>query len=607
MDMNILKDYQQFTSSETIKESVIDSVRVRYAPSPTGPNHIGGIRTALYNYLFAKKHNGSFILRIEDTDSTRFVPGAEQYIIDSFKWLGLEFDEGPHVGGPYGPYKQSERREIYVKYAQQLIDSGKAYYAFDTAEENDQARAGNVNFAYDAKTRMGMKNSLTLPEDETKRLLKETNNWVIRIKYPDKPTTLIVNDIIRGVVNVKSDTLDDKVIWKKSDELPTYHLANIVDDHLMKISHVIRGEEWLPSAPLHVFLYECFGWTPPIFAHLPLIMKPEGNGKLSKRDGDMGGFPVFPLRWTDPNGNDAKNSTGYKDQGYTPEALINLLAFLGWNPGTNKEVYTLDELIQDFTLERVNKSGARFNPMKAKWFNGQHLKNTDSRLLFDDFKSDLEKRGIHQDDKFILKVLDDNKGKVNFVKDIYDEVKYLFQKPIDFDQKALKKWNSESPFIIGGLVEHFKKLSNWDSKNIQDTFEEYVRNVNIGFGDIAPQLRLLLMGKANGPSLFDIMEMIGKEDTLNRLTDYKLPIVVEKPVEIKPELEVPNIDNNQKVVQLTKELDGLTKSLKSTEGKLSNANFLERAPKEVIDADKKKVEDLKIRIQEIETELQGLN
>jgi len=600
--MDTLKNYHQYKTFKKLNESVSGSVRVRFAPSPTGALHIGGVRTALYNYLFAKKYNGDFILRIEDTDSSRFVSGAEQYIIDSFNWLGIEFDEGPHIGGSYGPYRQSERRDIYIRYAQQLVDDGKAYYAFDTPEEMDIARKDIPNFAYDAKTRMKMKNSLTLPKKEVDYLIKNTDNWVIRIKYPDNPFTIIVQDLIRGTVNVNSSTLDDKVIWKRADELPTYHLANIVDDHLMKITHVIRGEEWLPSAPLHVFLYQSFGWNSPEFAHLPLIMKPEGNGKLSKRDGDMGGFPVFPLKWTDPKGDKTKNSTGYKDQGYLPSALLNILAFLGWNPGTNKEVYTLDELIEDFSLERVNKAGARFNPNKAKWFNGQHLKITDNKLLLDDFKKILEDKGIHKDDNFILKVLDDNKGKVNFIKDLYDEVNYLFQPPTDFDQKALKKWTQEAAILIDGLSKEFEKLNKWYSKYIQNTFEQYVKDSKIRFNDIAPSLRLLLTGKANGPSLFDIMEMIGKDETISRLLNDKLPVTTEY---VKTEQPVNN-QNKQQVEMLTKEIDGIKKSLKSSESKLSNKNFVDRAPADVVEKEKQKVEELKIKLLELEQQLSNL-
>lgn len=600
--MDTLKNYHQYKTFKKLNESVSGSVRVRFAPSPTGALHIGGVRTALYNYLFAKKYNGKFILRIEDTDSSRFVSGAEQYIIDSFNWLGIEFDEGPHIGGSYGPYRQSERRDIYIKYAQQLVDDGKAYYAFDTPEEMDIARKDIPNFAYDAKTRMKMKNSLTLPKEEVDYLIKNTDNWVIRIKYPDNPFTITVQDLIRGTVNVNSSTLDDKVIWKRADELPTYHLANIVDDHLMKITHVIRGEEWLPSAPLHVFLYQSFGWNSPEFAHLPLIMKPEGSGKLSKRDGDMGGFPVFPLKWTDPKGDISKNSSGYKDQGYTPSALINILAFLGWNPGTNKEVYTLDDLIKDFSLERVNKAGARFNPNKAKWFNGQHLKMTDSKLLLDDFKKILEDKGIYKDDNFILKVLDDNKGKVNFIKDLYDEVNYLFQPPTEFDQKVLKKWTQEAAILIDGLAKEFEKLNTWYSKNIQDIFEQYVKDNKIRFSDIAPSLRLLLTGKANGPSLFDIMEMIGKDETISRLLNDKLPVTTEY---VKTEQPVNN-QNKQQVEMLTKEIDGIKKSLKSSESKLSNKNFVDRAPADVVEKEKQKVEELKIKLLELEQQLSNL-
>jgi glutamyl-tRNA synthetase len=354
-----------------INEKIEGPIRVRFAPSPTGALHCGGIRTCLYNYLFAKKNGGKLILRIEDTDTSRFVPGAEKYIEEAFDWVGIEFDESPTKGGPYGPYRQSERKDIYVKYMEELINNGKAYYAFDTAEDLTAVREESANFSYNYETRDSMKNSLTLPEDEVNRLLEENTDWVVRIKYPDTPVDIIVEDIIRGKVSANTGTLDDKVIWKKKDELPTYHLANIVDDHLMKITHVIRGEEWLPSAPLHVYLYQCFGWQHPEFAHLPLILGP--NGKLSKRDGDKYGFPVFPLSWQDPK-DPTKTSMGYREFGWSPEAVVNFLAFIGWNPGTEKEVYTMEELIKDFDLKRVNKAGGKFNKDKADWFNKQHMK-----------------------------------------------------------------------------------------------------------------------------------------------------------------------------------------------------------------------------------------
>ena len=580
-------------------DDVSNSVRTRYAPSPTGPNHIGGVRTALYKYLFAKKHGGKFILRIEDTDSKRFVPGAEEYIIESFKWLGLDFDEGPNVGGSYGPYKQSERKNIYKDYALMLINKGLAYYAFDSSDDLDQARKIDSHFSYDYNSRKSLKNSLTLSQEEVKHLTETSNNWTIRIKYPDQPTTIVVNDIIRGVVKVESDTLDDKVIWKCIDQLPTYHLANIVDDHLMKISHVIRGEEWLPSAPLHVYLYECFDWVPPLFAHLPLILKPEGNGKLSKRDGDLLGFPVFPLEWIDPSGDESKNSKGYRGEGYLPKAVLNFLVFLGWNPGTEKEVYSLDELIQDFSLERVNKGGARFNPTKANWFNAQYLKKTDTELLVDYFKSDLEKRGIYKDDDFIFKVVDKYKGKVDFIKNLYDEVKFIFDKPIDFDKKSLKKWKYNSDKIVKDFVNKLSNLNDWFANDIQNIFNNYTINNNINTNELASVLRLLLTGKASGTSPFDTMEIIGKIDTLDRLTKHNL----------STDTNISNLDNNvdnikkQKINQLSAELDGSKKSLKSTEGKLSNVNFMEKAPKDVVDNEIIKKDELILKISKIEKEL----
>lgn len=600
-----MRKLMDFNHYKLVNESVGSSVRVRFAPSPTGPLHIGGVRTALYNYLFAKKHNGKFILRIEDTDSTRFVPGAEQYIIDSFDWLGLKFDEGPHVGGPYGPYRQSERKDIYRKYAQQLVDNNLAYYAFDTPDELENARNTDKHFAYDFNSRKSMRNSLTLPKDEVDNLLENTNNWTIRIKYPDNPKTLVINDIIRGVVRVKSDTLDDKVIWKSSDQLPTYHLANIVDDHLMKISHVIRGEEWLPSAPLHVYLYECFGWESPIFAHLPLILKPQGNGKLSKRDGDMLGFPVFPLAWTDPNGDDKKSSTGYKSEGYRPEALINILAFLGWNPGTDKEIYSLDELVQDFSLDRVNKSGARFNPAKAKWFNAQYLKITPTIDLLDEFKQDLEDRGIEKSNDFIYNVLDKYKGKVDFVKNLYDEVRYLFEKPTDFDNKSMKKWKQGSDKIISDFVDELKTINDWSIDNIQMTFDKYANDYKVNFNILNSLLRILLTGKASGPFPIEIMEIIGKDDTIDRLTNYKLPNTGNIP---QPISDDDNVDGRtkQRIEQLSAELDGVQRSLSSTEKKLANPNFVERAPSNVVENERTKKTDLELKIFNIKKELEEL-
>jgi glutamyl-tRNA synthetase len=598
--MKILKNYNDFTLNENVKS--IDNVRVRFAPSPSGAAlHCGGIRTALYNYLFAKKYDGKFILRIEDTDRTRFVPTAEKYFTDTFDWLGIEFDESPEKGGPYGPYKQSERTDIYNKYVQELIDNGKAYYAFDTAEELEAARENLPNFSYSFETRNDMKNSLTMDDAEVDRLLEENKDWVIRIKYPDKPVTIEVDDIIRGKVNVNSNTLDDKVIWKKKDELPTYHLANIVDDHLMKISHVIRGEEWLPSAPLHVYLYECFDWTAPQFAHLPLILGPTG-GKLSKRDGDKYGFPVFPLSYSDPK-DPSKIVEGYREAGYTPEAVINLLAFIGWNPGTEKEIYTMEELIKDFDLKRINKAGGKFNPVKAAWFNGQHLKNTPTEKLMESFKEDLAKRGIKKSDDFIYKVIDENKGKVNFIKELYDAVNFLFEKPTTYDEKTMKKWNDKTSDIILGFSEKLAELNTWKENKIHATFEKYVEDNKLKFNDIAPFVRLVVTGLGNGGSLFGIMEMIGKEETLDRLSDLD-----EFTTNIPVSSDKKGIDGptQQRITQLMKEIDLAKASLKSTEGKLANKNFVDRAPAAVVEGEKKKVGELGIKISEMESELKQL-
>lgn len=512
MDLNNLSSFKEF---KKLQESVSGSVRVRFAPSPTGPLHIGGVRTALYNYLFAKKHGGENILRIEDTDSTRFVPGAEKYIIDSLDWLGIKFDEGPGIGGNYGPYRQSERKDIYVKYYKELIDSGKAYYAFDTEDEMNDKRKENAHFSYNSETRNDMNNSLTLSSEEVDKLLKERNNWVVRVKFePNK--TIVVNDIIRGKVSVNTNTLDDKVIYKAKDKLPTYHLANIVDDHLMNITHVIRGEEWLPSAPLHLYLYELFGWDAPQFAHLPLILKPFGNGKLSKRDGDKYGFPVFPMEWK----NEDEKSMGYKEEGYLPESVINILAFLGWNPGTDKEVYTMDELINDFSLSRVQKGGAKFNIDKSKWFNGQHLKNKDNDDIAKELIPYLEEKGISLPYDKVKRLVEIGKGKSNFIKDIYDNVKYLFEKPTEYDKKTLKKkWKEDSPSDMMGLASKFEETNIWERDNIKKSFEEYVNESGKGFGVIMPALRLVITGMGFGPDIFEIMEIIGKEESIERLKD----------------------------------------------------------------------------------------
>lgn len=531
MNLINLTEFEKFT--EMMKESVSGQVRSRFAPSPTGPLHIGGVRTALYNYLFAKKYNGVFYLRIEDTDQGRFVPGAEDYIRKSLEWCGIEPDESPWQGGPYGPYRQSERFDIYPKYAKELVDKGKAYYCFDTPDEIEDMKAkllekGVQSPQYDHKTRMMMRNSLTLSTGEVSDLLSKKVPFVVRIKFPENKS-IVVNDIIRGTVTANSDTLDDKVLFK-SDGLPTYHLANVVDDHLMRTSHVIRGEEWLPSAPLHVFLYESFGWEAPEFAHLALLLAPGGNGKLSKRDGDKYGFPVFPLKWEDPK-DPTKSSTGYKDTGFYPEAFINFLAFLGWNPGTEQEIMSIDELAKSFSLERCSKSGAKFNVDKANWYNGQYLKQKSNEEVVEDIKPLLKARGIDLPDKTIQKMVEMNKGKANFVKDIYNASLYLFEKPTTYDKKvAEKKWNDKSPAMIAGLKDALAGVTNWTSENIQKAHDEFIKANNINFGDLGPALRLVLTGQGFGPNIFDIMEIIGKEGTMDRLTDYPVKVAKKKTV-----------------------------------------------------------------------------
>jgi len=514
MKLNNISTFKEFRK---IKESATESVRVRFAPSPTGPLHIGGVRTALYNYLFAKKNNGKIILRIEDTDQTRFVPGAEDYIIESLVWLGITFDEGPHIGGPYGPYKQSERKNIYVNYYKKLIDNGKAYYAFDTEEEMKKVRAENQYFSYNSETRMSMNNSLTKSDEEVEKLLSERNDWTVRIKF-EPNETIVINDLIRGKVEVNTSTLDDKVLFKAKDNLPTYHLANIIDDHLMKISHVIRGEEWLPSAPLHVYLYESFGWDAPLFAHLPLILKPVGNGKLSKRDGDKYGFPVFPLEWKDPLSDN--KSMGYKEEGYLPEALVNILAFLGWNPGNNKEVYTMSDLINDFSLSRVQKGGAKFNMDKAKWFNKEHLNMVDDDKIAEQLIPYLKEKGIDLPYEKVLKLIKFGKGKSNFVKDIYDNVKYLFEKPTKYDRKTLKKkWKPNSPEMMVKLADKLETIYDWSKDNLKIAFEEFIEENGYNFGIAMPSLRLVLTGSGFGADIFEIMEIIGKTECINRLRE----------------------------------------------------------------------------------------
>lgn len=495
-------------------------VRVRFAPSPTGPLHIGGVRTALYNYLFTKKNKGDMILRIEDTDQGRYVPGAEQYIIDSLEWCGIKFDEGVHVGGPFGPYRQSDRKELYVNYVQQLIDNGSAYYAFDTPEELDALRkeleARKLQFQYDTHTRNALKNSLTLGSDEVKTKLQNSEPYVVRIKMPENKE-IVVNDLIRGRVVVNTSIMDDKVLFK-SDGMPTYHLANVVDDHLMEISHVIRGEEWLPSAPLHVFLYNCFGWeeSMPGFAHLPLLLKPDGNGKLSKRDGDRLGFPVFPLRWTDPNSGEV--SSGYRESGYFPEAFINMLAFLGWNPGTEQEIFTMEELITAFSIDRIIKSGAKYDQEKAKWYNQQYLRMKTDEEIAHLFMPLLTTRVLHTTPEYVIKVIGLVKERVSFISEIWDQSSYFFTAPEKYDERVIKKrWREETPAIMKEITGIMERINPFDKQIAHDAVMQYIETNNLGTGAVMNSLRLCIVGAAVGPDLFEIITMIGKDESIRRI------------------------------------------------------------------------------------------
>jgi glutamyl-tRNA synthetase len=493
-----------------------DNIRVRFAPSPTGPLHIGGVRTALYNYLFAKKHQGTFILRIEDTDQTRFVPGATEYILESLKWCGIEPEEGPHKQGNFGPYTQSERKNIYQEHVQQLIQSGHAYYAFDTAEELEQKREaeknlGNANWQYDASTRNDMRNSLTLRQQEVNELLNQGVAYTIRAKI--EPNQIVTfNDIIRGEITVQTNVLDDKVLFK-SDGLPTYHFANIVDDHLMQISHVIRGEEWLPSTALHHLLYQFFGWQAPQFAHLPLILKPDGKGKLSKRDGDQLGFPVFPLNWKTADG---EIFPGYRENGYLQESFINMLAFLGWNPGTEQELFSLDELAESFTLERVNKSGARFDPDKTKWFQQQYLKNLSNPELLELIRQDLPQSQYTENE--LQQICGLFKERVVFAHEIISSAKYFFEAPHEYDEKTTKKkWKENSATLLSDLSKELEKLELFNSANIESCFHQFLEIKEVGLGQVMPTLRLALTGEGGGPQIFDIAELLGKQAVLDRI------------------------------------------------------------------------------------------
>ena len=495
-------------------------VRVRFAPSPTGALHIGGVRTALYNYLFARQHGGDMLLRIEDTDSTRFVPGAEEYIIEALRWLGIEIDEGIGVTpeGPCGPYRQSERREIYHQYVHQLLDNGKAYIAFDTPEELEAKRKEIPNFQYDASTRMQMHNSLTMSQEEVSARIAGGEQYVVRFKV-EPNEDVHVHDLIRGEVVINSSILDDKVLYKSADDLPTYHMANIVDDHLMQISHVIRGEEWLPSAPLHVLLYRAFGWedTMPEFAHLPLLLKPDGNGKLSKRDGDRLGFPVFPLEFH--NQKDGTVSSGYRESGYFPEAVVNFLALLGWHGSGDKEMYTMDELIQDFSLDRVSKAGAKFDYEKGKWFNHQYLQMRSNEDIARDFMPVLAAHG-HADeapDK-VAQVAGLMKDRVNFVPELWEQAAFFFEAPEEYDEKSLKKrWKEESPRQMQELLELLEGQADWSAEALDALVMPWIESKGYGVGLVMNAFRICLVGAARGPHIWDITGILGKEESLKRV------------------------------------------------------------------------------------------
>ena len=495
-------------------------VRVRFAPSPTGPLHMGGVRTALYNYLFARQRGGDFILRIEDTDSQRFVPGAEEYILDSLAWCGIRIDEGVREGGPHAPYRQSERREIYLKYALQLVESGHAYYAFDTPEElaaiRAQAESEGKTFAYNYEVRDRLATSLALPADEVRRRIDAGEQWVIRFRMPENEE-VHMHDLIRGDVTVNTSTLDDKVLYKSADALPTYHLANIVDDRLMEISHVIRGEEWLPSLPLHYLLYRAFGWSEsqPEFAHLPLLLKPTGNGKLSKRDGDKLGFPVFPMRWVSPEGETAH---GYREDGYFPEAFVNMLALLGWNPGTEQEIFSMDELIGAFSLERVSKSGARFNPDKTRWFNAQYLHAMPDSRVAELFLPILREHGIDACPLMAEKVVRLLKVRATFVADLWELSSFLFVAPQEYDPKSTAKfWKGENPGRIAALRELLAGVGDFSKEATEKAAHEWIVANEYPMGQVMNSLRLTIVGNSSGPSIFDICEILGREETLRRI------------------------------------------------------------------------------------------
>ncbi|MBD3904671.1 glutamate--tRNA ligase [Chryseobacterium sp. Ch-15] len=496
----------------------MEKVRVRFAPSPTGPLHLGGVRTALYDYLFAKNQGGEFVLRIEDTDTARYVEGAEDYIEEALEWCGIIPDESPKKGGKFAPYRQSERRDIYDRYTEQILTTDYAYIAFDTAEELDAIRAeyeakGDV-FSYDNKTRNRLRNSLALSEEEVQQLLEAKTPYVVRFKMPVDRTLGLV-DIIRGNTSVNTDTLDDKVLVK-NDGMPTYHFANIIDDHEMEISHVIRGEEWLPSLGLHTLLYEAMGWEAPEFAHLSLILKPEGKGKLSKRDGDKFGFPVFPLNFTDPATGHV--SKGYRESGYLPEAFINMVALLGWSPADDKEILTLDEMVKEFDLHKVHKAGARFSKEKSEWFNHQYIqKKSDEELLNILKNSDLN---LNTEDEKLLKIIHLMKERATFPKDIYENGKFFFEAPTSYDEKASKKaWNEETSNLLTEFAENLNSINDFVSENIKQNLHDFAENKGLGMGKVMMPLRLALVGELKGPDVPDILELIGKEESVARISN----------------------------------------------------------------------------------------
>ena len=500
-----------------------EKVRVRFAPSPTGPLHIGGLRTALFNYLFAKKYDGDFLLRIEDTDQNRYVEGAENYIIEALNWCRIQYDEGVGKGGDYAPYRQSERKEIYAQYAQELIDKDWAYYAFDTPQELDEQRKKSEEkgetFIYNWHNRQSLNNSLSISKEEVQERINNGQEYVIRFKMPQEILTM--QDLIRGEVVVDTKTLDDKVLFK-SDGMPTYHLANIVDDHLMKITHVIRGEEWLPSMPLHILMYRAFGWKAPQFSHLPLILKPAGmgNGKLSKRDGDKMGFPVFPLLWKDPE--TGAISKGYREDGYLPEALLNFLALLGWNPGTDQEIFTKEELIKLFDLERVSKSGARFDIEKAKWFNHQYLHQKNSEELAKEYLKILSEKNVNSSQEIVEKIVALIRDRATFITDFWELSSFFFIAPTQYDEKAMKKqWKENSSEILDKIVNILGSQEDFSSANTEHIVKEFITNNGFSLGQVMPLIRLALVGDMKGPHIFDIAEIIGKDETIKRLEKLK--------------------------------------------------------------------------------------